>query len=231
MVGRRMSEAATREPLAVDVVSDVVCPWCYLGKKRLEKAIAESGVPVTVRWRPFQLDATIPPEGMDRQVYMERKFGAGDRIRKAHEHLTELGAAEGIPYAFGRIKVSPNTLDAHRLIRWADDPQRQDALVEALFKAYFVDGMNIGDRAVLADIAASIGMDREAIAARLASDEDRPDVQADIASAQRIGVTGVPTFIVANRYGLVGAQPAEELARAFAQIAAEQDSEPRTAAG
>jgi len=218
-------------PLLVDVVSDVVCPWCFLGQKRLQRAIAEFGRPVTVNWRPFQLDATIPPEGMDRKVYMERKFGAGDRIRKAHENLTVLGAEIGIPFAFDRIRISPNTLDAHRLIRWAADPTQQGSLVEALFQAYFVDGRNIGDQAVLADIAAAVGMDRAGIVARLASEEDRAEVQADIRSAQRIGVTGVPTFIVANRYGLVGAQPAEELARAFEQVVAEEAGERQTATG
>jgi predicted DsbA family dithiol-disulfide isomerase len=226
-----MSRAASDEPLVVDVISDVVCPWCLLGKKRLEKAIAEFGRPVTVNWRPFQLDATIPPEGMDRKVYMERKFGAGDRIKKAHENLTALGAEIGIPFAFDRIRISPNTLDAHRLIRWAADPLQQGRLVEALFQAYFVDGRNIGDHAVLADVAAAFGMDRAGIVARLASDEDRAEVQADIRSAQRIGVTGVPTFIVANRYGLVGAQPAEELARAFEQVVAEEAGERQAAAG
>ena len=231
MVGRAMSRAASDEPLVVDVISDVVCPWCLLGKKRLEKAIAEFGRPVTVNWRPFQLDATIPPEGMDRKVYMERKFGAGDRIKKAHENLTALGAEIGIPFAFDRIRISPNTLDAHRLIRWAADPLQQGRLVEALFQAYFVDGRNIGDHAVLADVAAAFGMDRAGIVARLASDEDRAEVQADIRSAQRIGVTGVPTFIVANRYGLVGAQPAEELARAFEQVVAEEAGERQAAAG
>ena len=220
-----------REPLAVDVISDVVCPWCFLGKKRLEKAIAMADRPVAIHWRPFQLDSTIPAEGMDRQVYMERKFGKGDRIKKAHEHLTELGAAEGIPFAFEKIKVSPNTLDAHRLIRWAAEPALQEKIVDALFRAYFIDGRNIGDRAVLADIAASAGLDGKSIAERLATDEDTAEVQADIRSAQRIGVTGVPTFIVANRYGLVGAQPAEELARAFEQVAAEEAGEDRAAAG
>ncbi len=213
--------SAENLPLTVDVVSDVVCPWCFLGKKRLEKAIALSGRPVTISWRPFQLDGTIPAEGMDRKVYMERKFGPGDRIAKAHEHLTELGAVEGIPFAFDRIKVSPNTLDAHRLIRWAGEPALQEKIVEALFSAYFIDGRDIGDRAVLAAVANAAGMDGADIARRLASDEDRAEVQADIRSAQQIGVTGVPTFIVDNRYGLVGAQPAEELARAFEQVAAE----------
>jgi predicted DsbA family dithiol-disulfide isomerase len=227
MVDRGMSAAASVEPLSVDVVSDVVCPWCYLGKRHLEQAVAASEIPIVVNWRPFQLDATIPPEGMDRQVYMERKFGAGDRIRKAHEHLTALGAELGIAYAFDKISISPNTLDAHRLIRWAADPAGQDKLVEALFRAYFVDGRNIGNREVLADIAGAVGMDEAGIGARLATDEDRAEVQADIRSAQRIGVTGVPTFIVANRYGVVGAQPPEELARAFA-AAAHETQAPRT---
>lgn len=220
-----------RDPLSVDVISDVVCPWCFVGKRRLEQAIALSEVPVTVRWRPFQLDSTIPPEGMDRKVYMERKFGAGDRIRKAHEHLTQIGAEVGIPFDFERIKISPNTLDAHRLIRWAADAKVQEAIVEALFRAYFIEGRNIGDREVLADVAGSTGMDRKRIAERLASDDDRAEVQADIVGAQRIGVTGVPTFIIENRYGLVGAQPPEELMRAFTEVATEEVGKARAAAG
>jgi predicted DsbA family dithiol-disulfide isomerase len=219
------------EPLTVDVISDVVCPWCFLGKKRLEKAVAMADRPVAINWRPFQLDGTIPAEGMDRKLYLERKFGAGDRIRKSHEHLTELGAAEGIPFAFDKIAISPNTLDAHRLIRWAAEPEMQERMVEALFRAYFIDGRNIGDRSVLADIASAVGMDGPSIATRLATDEDTADVQADIRSAQRIGVTGVPTFVVANKYGLVGAQPAEELARAFEQVASEETGGDRAAAG
>jgi predicted DsbA family dithiol-disulfide isomerase len=226
-----MNQATSHEPLVVDVVSDVVCPWCFLGKRRLENAIADFERPVIVNWRPFQLDATIPPDGMDRKVYMERKFGAGDRIRKAHEHLVALGAEIGISFAFDRIKISPNTLDAHRLIRWAADPHQQEKLVELLFHAYFVDGRNIGDREVLAGLAAAAGMDSHNMVTRLASDEDRAEVQADIRSAQRIGVTGVPTFIIANRYGLVGAQPPEELTRALEQVAGDEAGEPQAATG
>jgi predicted DsbA family dithiol-disulfide isomerase len=220
----------SKPPISVDVVSDVVCPWCFLGKRRLEKAIELSGLPVEVHWRPFQLDATIPPEGMDRKVYMERKFGAGDRIKKAHEHLTTLGAEIGIAYAFDRIKISPNTLDAHRLIRWAGEAARQGRIVEALFHAYFIEGRDIGNRQVLADIAAGEGMDREVVERRLATDEDRAEVQADIRSVQRVGVTGVPTYILEDRYGLVGAQPPEELAQAFEQVAAELARAPKSAA-
>lgn len=213
------------QPISVDIISDVVCPWCFIGKRRLEQAIALTKTPFEIRWRPFQLDPTIPPEGKDRRAYMEGKFGSMEKIAAIHEHITKLGAEVGIPFAFDRIKVSPNTLDAHRLIRWAGDQGSQDAVVEALFRAYFFDGSNIGDHAVLADIAEVAGMDRTKVTERLASDDDRAEVRADIVASQRIGVTGVPTFILAGRYGLVGAQPAEELARAFAQVAEEAAAE------
>lgn len=215
----------SRAPLTIDVISDVVCPWCYVGKRRLEGALAMTDTPVTIHWRPFQLDASIPPEGKSRRDYLEQKFGSLERVGAMHEHIAKLGAEVGIPFAFDRIQVSPNTLDAHRLIRWAAAPVLQDSIVEALFRAYFIEGRNIGDRNVLADIAGSVGMDRKSVAERLASDEDRAEVQADIVGAQRIGVTGVPTYILANRYGLVGAQPVEELAQAFAKVAEETADE------
>jgi predicted DsbA family dithiol-disulfide isomerase len=217
------------EPIAIDVISDVVCPWCFIGKRRLEKAVAAANLPLRIRWRPFQLDATIPPEGKDRQAYLAAKFGSPERIRQLQANVASAGATEGIAFAFDRIEVSPNTLDAHRLIRWSAESGNQDAVVEALFRAYFLDGRNIGDCAVLADIAAENGMGRDRVAARLASAEDRETVEAEIAAAQRIGVTGVPTFILANRYGLVGAQPAEEISRAIAAISAEREGVPGAA--
>ena len=213
-----MNAPGGHAPLAVEIVSDVVCPWCFIGKRRLEKAIAISDVRLAIRWRPFQLDATIPPEGKDRRAYLEAKFGAPERIRQMQENVAAAGRGEGISFAFDRIAVSPNTLDAHRLIRWSAEAGLQDRVVEALFSAYFLEGRNIGDRGVLADIAAGSGMD--GTAARLASGEDRESVQGEIAEAQRIGVTGVPTFIIDRNYGLVGAQPAEELASTLAKIAA-----------
>jgi predicted DsbA family dithiol-disulfide isomerase len=221
--------APTQAPVSIDVVSDVVCPWCYLGKQRLEAALASLPHPVAVRWRPYQLDPTLPPEGKERRAYMLAKFGSSDRIEQAHARLAAMGAEEGIAFAFDRIAISPNTLDAHRLIRWAgagSDPALQGAVVDALFRAYFVEGRNIGDRAVLADIAGACGLDAAEIAARLATDEDRAAVEAEVAEAQAIGVTGVPTFILAGRYALVGAQPAEEIARALAQIAAQAPASP-----
>lgn len=197
-------------------------PWCFIGKRRLEKAIAEAGLPVEIHWRPYQLDPTIPPEGKDRRAYMEAKFGSGDRIRQMHERVAAMGAEDGIAFAFDRIKVSPNTLDAHRLVRWAQEAGVQDTVVEALFNAYFIEGRNVGDHAVLGDIAASAGLDRDQVMKRLASDEDRDAVRVEIDHAQRIGVTGVPTFILAGRYALVGAQPAEEIARALRATAERQ---------
>jgi predicted DsbA family dithiol-disulfide isomerase len=216
-----MNVATALKPLVIDVVSDVVCPWCFVGKRRLEKAIAIAAVPVAVRWHPFQLDPTIPPEGKDRRAYLEAKFGTAERIAELHQAIAAAGASEGIDFAFDRIAVSPNTLAAHRLIRWAAAEGKQEAIVDALFRAYFLEGRDIGDAEVLADIAAAAGMDRTRVAARFASDEDRAEVESEIRSAQSVGVTGVPTFILAGRYGVVGAQAPQVLAEAFAQVAAE----------
>jgi predicted DsbA family dithiol-disulfide isomerase len=221
MVVGGMSE---RAPLQVDVISDVVCPWCFVGKRRLEKAIAGSDIPLKIRWRPFQLDPTIPPGGKDRRAYLMAKFGSDERIRQLQENISAAGESEGIPFAFERIAVSPNTIDAHRLVRWSEESGKQDRIVEALFRAYFLDGRDIGDPAVLADIAAAAGMERDSVAARLASDEDREAVEEEIATAQQMGVSGVPTFIVSGRYALVGAQPAEEIARAIEAVAALGDA-------
>jgi predicted DsbA family dithiol-disulfide isomerase len=215
---------AAPKPLAIDVVSDVVCPWCFIGKRRLEKAIALSGVPVAVRWHPFQLDPTIPAEGKSRRAYLEAKFGTAERIAELHRNVAAAGAAEGIDFAFDRIMVSPNTLAAHRVIHWAAEDGRQEAVVEALFCAYFLEGRNIGDHAVLTEIAEKAGMDRARVETRLASDEDRREVASEIYSAQKIGVTGVPTFIIASRYGVVGAQAPETLAQAFAEAAQAEEA-------
>ena len=152
-----MSEAD--DVLTIDIVSDVVCPWCYVGEKRLEAALAEEPGPVVVRWRPYQLDPTIPEGGLDRAEYMEKKFGKSGRLQSAHDNLTRLGAEVGVPFAFDKIKRSPNTLDAHRLIRWAASAGVQAEVADRLFKAYFVEGRDIGDRKVLLEIAAECGLD------------------------------------------------------------------------
>src|SRR5690606_851660 len=151
--------------ITVDVVSDVVCPWCFIGQKRLDKAIAASGVDVRVNWRPFQLDPTIPPQGKDRREYMLGKFGSEERIREIHARIEPLGAAEGIAFAFDAIKVAPNTLDAHRVIRWAGAAGQdvQNRLVRRLFQLNFEEGQNLGDPALLVGAAREAGMDASAV--------------------------------------------------------------------
>jgi len=205
-------------PLTIDVVSDVVCPWCYLGKKRLERALAgEPGEPIKVHWRPYQLDPSIAKEGLERRAYMINKFGKDGRIEAAHERLTALGAEEGITFAFDRIARAPNTLDAHRLIRWAYVAGAQDKVVDRLFRLYFEEGRDIGERALLIDTAVECGMDGEVVARLFDEGADEAEVRAEIAEAQSLGVTGVPFFIFAQRFGVPGAQSADVLAAAIEQ--------------
>jgi predicted DsbA family dithiol-disulfide isomerase len=207
--------------LTIDVVSDVVCPWCYLGKRRLEHALTlVPDVDVTVRWRPYQLDPTVPPEGMSRSDYIVKKFGSLDALDAAHQRLATFGKAEGIDYRFEEMPRAANTINAHRLVRFATEAGKQADVVERLFAANFTQGRDIGNLDTLADIAAEAGLDRAAMARRLATDEGRPEVLAEIQDAYRIGVSGVPTFILAERYGVVGAQSAEALADAIRQAVA-----------
>ncbi len=208
--------------VSIDVVSDVVCPWCFIGQKRLDKAIASAeGIEIEVNWRPFQLDPTIPAGGLDRHDYMLGKFGSEDRIREIHARIEPLGAAEGIAFDFDAIKVSPNTLDAHRVIRWAGatSRERQGKLVRRLFSLYFEQGGNVGDPAVLVAAAREAGMDATVVEALLSTDADADAVRAEIATASRMGVTGVPCFLLEGRYAVMGAQEAETLADAIRQVA------------
>jgi predicted DsbA family dithiol-disulfide isomerase len=204
------------DAMAIDVVSDVVCPWCYVGKRRLEKALAaDANADIPVRWRPYQLDPTIPAGGMDRQTYMRNKFGDSGRLEEVHDRLRALGAEEGITFAFDKIERSPNTLDAHRLIRWAAATGMQDAIVDKLFSLYFEQGRDIGDRQLLVETARDAGMDSEVVEKLLADGANESDVREEIAQAQSLGVTGVPFFIFASRFGVPGAQSAEVLSTAI----------------
>jgi predicted DsbA family dithiol-disulfide isomerase len=209
--------ADSDQTLVVDVVSDVVCPWCYLGEKRLDAAIAQEPQPVVIRWRPYQLDPTIPEGGLDRAAYMEKKFGKGGRLKTVHDNLMRLGAEVGLPFAFEKIKRAPNTLDAHRLIRWAASAGAQREVVDRLFQAYFVEGRDIGERAVLIDIAKESGLDGDLVERLLKEGADADEVRREIAEAQAIGVTGVPYFIFAGRLAVPGAQDPETLRRAMAE--------------
>lgn len=208
--------------ITVDVVSDVVCPWCFIGQKRLDKAIAAVDIDVHIRWRPFQLDPTIPPEGKNRRDYMVAKFGSEQRIREIHARIEPLGEAEGIAFAFDAIKVAPNTLDAHRLIRWAGTAGEaiQNRLVRRLFQLNFEEGANLGDHAVLIEAAREAGMDASVVETLLPTDADVEAVRTEIATASRMGISGVPCFLLEGKYAVMGAQDADTLADAFRQVAA-----------
>lgn len=214
---------AERETIAVDVVSDVVCPWCFIGQKRLDKAIALSpGVEVEVHWRPFQLDPTIPREGKDRNRYMLDKFGSEERIRQIHQRVEALGEAEGIDFAFDAIKVAANTLDAHRVIRWAGTAgsEVQGRLVRRLFAMNFEEGRDVGDPAVLIEAARESGMDATIVETLLPTEADADAVRNEIAVAQRMGISGVPCFLLEGKYAVMGAQDTEVLADAIRRVAA-----------
>ncbi|MEM6848913.1 MAG: DsbA family oxidoreductase [Pseudomonadota bacterium] len=209
-------------PLKIEVVSDVMCPWCYIGKRRLEKAMAEvPELTFDVTWKPFQLDPTLPADGKDRQQYLTEKFGGPERVAEIYGRIGAAGAEEDIPFAFEKIKKSPNTLNAHRVVRWAGIEGVQNDVVNALFEAFFINGADLSDPETLASIAASAGMDGDMVARLLASDADLAETEADVVHAQAIGVTGVPTFIVAGKYAISGAQPADILSGAFRQIVAD----------
>ena len=210
-----------RASITIDVVSDVVCPWCFVGKRKLEQALAlVPELKVELNWRPFQLDPTIPQGGVSRREYMEKKFGP-EKIAAIHDRLKGVGAEAGIPFALEKIERSPNTLDAHRVIRWAQPKGTQTALVDRLFALYFIEGADIGDRDLLAKLAGEHGLDAKAIRAALDTNQDAVAVQQEIASAVRLGVSGVPFFILAGRFGVSGAQPPEVLADAIRKAAAE----------
>jgi len=216
----------TAPSLTIDVVSDVMCPWCYIGKRRLEAALDEvrSEMDVEVRWRPYQLDPTLPKVGKDRQQYLEDKFGGAAGAEQAYAAIRAAGVDEKIPFAFDKIEVSANTLDAHRLIRWAGSLglTTQQQVVDLLFKAYFEDGKNIGDDAVLKDIAEQAGLEMPVVERLLAGDADRDTVTAEIDQARQMGVTGVPCFIIDMQYAVVGAQSGEALADAMRKVVQEK---------
>jgi predicted DsbA family dithiol-disulfide isomerase len=202
--------------LIIDVVSDVVCPWCFVGKRRLEAALKQTGAEgVSVRWRPYQLDPSLPVEGLDRTAYMRAKFGDDSRLAEVHERLESLGAEVGIQFGFDRIRRAPNTLDAHRLVRWAGQAGAQEAMVERLFSDYFESGRDIGDPKSLAAAAEACGLDGESTRRRLAGPDDVAEVRADIEQARGIGVSGVPFFIFASKFAVSGAQAPDVLARAI----------------
>ena len=215
------------EPFTIDVVSDVVCPWCYIGKRRLEAALArlreaEPDLPVAVRWHPFQLNPDLPREGVDRRGYLEAKFGGPARAQEIYARVSAAGATAGIPFAFDAIERQPNTLDAHRLIAWAQSRREgdPDALVERLFRAYFVEGQFLGDRETLVACAADAGYDADDARSFLASDELADAIAGADERARALGVSGVPFFVFGSKTALSGAHEPETLLDAIAQARA-----------
>jgi len=209
----------------VEIWSDVVCPWCYIGKRQLEQAIDR--LPPherpTVRWHPFQLNPDLPPEGVDRRAYLEAKFGGAERSAQIYERVRAAGRTAGLELAIDRIERQPNTLDAHRLIAWAQaDPTRDAAgLVEALFRAYFVEGRPVGERDALARLAGEVGYDPQAARAMLDSDTGMAEIQAMDRHAREMGVTGVPFFVFDSKVGVSGAAGSDTLLDAMAQARAQ----------
>jgi predicted DsbA family dithiol-disulfide isomerase len=200
----------------VDIVSDTICPWCYIGKRRFERALALSGRgDVAVAWRPFQLNPDMPAEGMTRDDYVRAKFGGGDRPRQIYQAIAESGREAGIEFQFSLIKRTPNTVLSHRLIHWAGKNGQQDEIVAELFRAYFERGLDIGDLDVLVESAARAGIDGDTARRYLGTDEGRQEVVASDVYARRLGINGVPCFIVNRKYAVSGAQPPSAFVEVF----------------
>ncbi|WP_424627316.1 DsbA family oxidoreductase [Bradyrhizobium sp. SYSU BS000235] len=214
-------------PLQIDIVSDVVCPWCYIGKRRIEDALAQlKDVPVEVHWRPFFLNPWVPREGIDRDKYLQTKFGSVEAYKGIAGRVGAAAAEEGLEYNSDMMKRQPNTIDSHRLIHWAEAEAegRAAAMKQRLMELYFRDGGDLTNIDVLVQAAADIGMNPDVVRQRLGTDEDVDLISAQAKAASDKGISGVPTFILGNKYAISGAQPADQLARAIRQVAAEMDA-------
>jgi predicted DsbA family dithiol-disulfide isomerase len=209
----------TDRGLTIEVYSDVVCPWCYIGKRRLERALGQlnGAAPARITWRPYQLNPTMPKDGMDRTTYLEAKFGSLDAFRQMEEHVLAAGAAERIPFAFDKISRTPNTFLAHRLIWYAEQQGRQDAVVESLFRGYFTEGADIGSVPVLGQLAGRAGLDAVAVESFLQREEGATEVKAEEAAGHRLGIRGVPYFVLNGSISISGAQPPDIFVTAIRQ--------------
>jgi predicted DsbA family dithiol-disulfide isomerase len=207
------------EQIKLDIMSDPICPWCYIGKAHLDKALAaHPDHPFAIEWHPFQLNPDMPAEGMGRRDYLEGKFGGKEGAVRAYAPVVEHAAAAGLKIDFEGMQRTPNTLNAHRLIHWAGIEGRQTAAVAALFKAYFEDARDIGDTEVLADIADSIEMDAAVVTRLLGTQEDMQSIRDRDSHSRQMGINSVPTFIVAGQHAVPGAQPPELWAKVIADI-------------
>lgn len=216
---------AEKQKLEIDVISDVMCPWCYIGKTNLDTAIEQmKDLEVEVRWRPYQLDGTLPKEGIDRAEYLNKKFGGEAGAQEVYGRIKNAGKSLNIDFNFDAIKVSPNTMDAHRVILWAggQNIEIQNNLVERLFELFFLEGGHIGLDEVLVKAAEHAGMDGQIVDDLLKTENDKESVAEQIEHARKMGITGVPCFIVDNKYAVMGAQPPEQLMEAMNHAIAER---------
>ena len=203
----------------LDIISDPICPWCYIGKTRLDEALTQHpDHPFTIEWHPFQLNPDMPEGGMDRRAYLEGKFGGKEGAVRAYAPVVQAAEEAGLKIDFEGMQRTPNTIDAHRLIHWAGIEGRQTAAVSALFKAYFENARDIGDPEVLADIADSIEMDAGVVSKLLASNADIEDIRKRDVHSREMGISSVPTFIVAGQHAVPGAQPADLWAKVIGEI-------------
>jgi predicted DsbA family dithiol-disulfide isomerase len=217
---------STLKPLKIDIVSDVVCPWCYIGKRRIEDALAlVPDVPVEVHWRPFFLNPWVPREGIGREEYLTTKFGSVEAYKGIAGRVVAAASEEGLVYRPELVKRQPNTIDCHRLIHWAEANGKAAEMKQRLMELYFRDGGDLTDTEVLVQAAADCGLDAEDVRKRLATDEDVALVSGNAQEASDKGISGVPTFVFAQKYAVSGAQPADMLARAIRQVSEEVNAQ------
>ncbi len=210
----------SKEIIKVDVVSDVACPWCYVGKKRLEKALAEwKGAPVEVEWHPYQLDPNMPEEGLDRITYLTNKFGDMESVKPMTDRLVEAGEDEGITFNFGDKWLAVNTLHLHQLLHVAGEEGFKTELKERFLKAYFDENLHLNKIEVLTDIMADYGWNQEKTEKVIADENIAYAVKQEISHYQQLGVRGVPFFIIDNKYAISGAQPSDVFLQAFSKVA------------
>ena len=212
-------------PVRIDVVSDVVCPWCFIGKRRLEKALAlKPDIPVEVHWRPYFLNDWVPREGMARNDYLTAKFGSPERYQDIAGRVQQAAAAEGLSYAVDKISRQPNTTDAHRLIRWAEGIGKAAEMKQKLMDLYFTEGADLTNHAVLVQAAADVGLDAEDVRAALESDQDVEQIAREAEAAKEAGIQGVPMFIFGGKFAVSGAQASEYLADAIERAAQDREA-------
>ena len=215
----------TTQPIKLDIMSDPICPWCFIGKAYLDKALsAHPNHPFLIEWHPFQLNPDMPANGMGRREYLEGKFGGKEAAVRAYTPVVESAKTAGVAIDFEGMQRTPNTINAHRLIHWAGIEGRQTAAVSALFKAYFTDAHDIGDPDVLIDIAKSVEMNGDVVKRLLDSDEDLKLIQDRDKHSRKMGINSVPTFIIANQHAVPGAQPPELWAQVIADLTAQADA-------